>query len=191
MPLAGAEMNTGPSFVTVSGSSPLNAGYRFGTTRTSQSPPSRAVGLECGRGGVLGSGTERTGPGRIGLDLGDSWREVARSLCPPRHHRDPPPGEWVQTQPAHRSEMPLIAPLNLPPSRGESVDRHVVDTVLGVRDPFPRMNAVRPARGLQRLPSNRARPESTSAPSRVAAARRQPGSRRTAPTPSAGGCRRR
>ena len=40
MPLAGAEMNTGPSFVTVSGSSPLNAGYRFGTTRTSQSPPS-------------------------------------------------------------------------------------------------------------------------------------------------------
>ena len=38
MPLAGAWVKTGPSVVTAIGSSPANAGYRFGTTRTSHPP---------------------------------------------------------------------------------------------------------------------------------------------------------
>jgi len=38
MPLAGACVKTGPKVLTAIGSSPANAGYRFGTTRTSQLP---------------------------------------------------------------------------------------------------------------------------------------------------------
>ena len=38
IPLAGAWVNTGPRVVTAIGSSPAKAGYRFGTTRTSQLP---------------------------------------------------------------------------------------------------------------------------------------------------------
>ena len=64
MPLAGAEMKTGPSFVTVSGSLPLNAGYLFGTTRTSQPSPSP---LEVSSaGGVASSAPGQNGHGRDG-----------------------------------------------------------------------------------------------------------------------------
>ena len=40
---------------------------------------------------------------RVGFDLGDARREVGRTLSTLGHDRDPPPGEWIETQLTHYS----------------------------------------------------------------------------------------
>src|SRR4051812_7772596 len=71
MPLADACVNTGPRFVTVIGSSPENAGYRFGTTRTCHLPLGPYVSSA---GGVASSLPGQNGHGRAGSASTCMWR---------------------------------------------------------------------------------------------------------------------
>jgi hypothetical protein len=58
-------------------------------------------GVERRKGVFLVARTERARTTRVGLDLGDAGREVGRSLSTLGHDRDPPPGEWIETQLTH------------------------------------------------------------------------------------------
>ena len=94
-------------------------------------------GVERHEGGILVARAERTGAPGIGLDLRRPGSEVARSPCPLGHDRDPPPGEWVETQlthseaqdrhrercsEAHRRSLGRVSP-------AQGVDRHVLRAV--------------------------------------------------------------
>jgi len=57
--------------------------------------------LECRQRHLFVPGAERARPTGIGFDLGDARREVRRSLSTLGHDRDPPPGEWIETQLTH------------------------------------------------------------------------------------------
>ena len=100
MPLASAVTCTGPRWWTTK---PVVAVERRVQVGDDPHLPVAAVvdGLERRQGGVLVAGAERARAPGIGLDLGGPGREVARSLCPLGHDRDPPPGEWVETQLTH------------------------------------------------------------------------------------------
>ena len=58
-------------------------------------------GVEGWQRDFLVTGTERAWAIGVGLDLGDAWREVGRSLSTLGHDCDPPPGQWIQTQLTH------------------------------------------------------------------------------------------
>ena len=66
-------------------------------------PPGAALvdGLQCRQRDFLVAGAERARTIGIGLDLGDAGREVGRTLGALGHDRDPPPGEWIETQLTH------------------------------------------------------------------------------------------
>ena len=58
-------------------------------------------GLERGQRHLLVARAERARPIRVGFDLDDAGREIGRTLRTLGHDRDPPPGEWIQTQLTH------------------------------------------------------------------------------------------
>ena len=68
--------------------------------------PPRAVGVdsvERRQRAFFATRAERARPIRVGFDLGDARREVGRTLSTLGHDRDPPPGEWIETQLTHYS----------------------------------------------------------------------------------------
>ena len=66
-------------------------------------PPRAALvdRLERGQRDFLVAGAERAWTIRVGLDLGDAGREIGRTLSTLGHDRDPPPGQWIETQLTH------------------------------------------------------------------------------------------
>ena len=58
-------------------------------------------GLERRQCDLLVARAERAWPVGIGFDLGDAGREIGRALSTLGHDRDPPPGEWIETQLTH------------------------------------------------------------------------------------------
>jgi hypothetical protein len=57
--------------------------------------------LERGQGDLFVARAKRTWAIRVGFDLSDAGREIGRALSTLGHDRDPPPGEWIETQLTH------------------------------------------------------------------------------------------
>ena len=102
MPPAVAWVNTGPRLVTTNGALPSKAGYRLGTTRTSHCPSAPPVS----RVGVTVSslpGTERAGPGGVGLDRRHPGGERLGSGGPVGADHHPAAGEGIESELVHQT----------------------------------------------------------------------------------------